>query len=112
MPSFGSSNIQFSYSQIDKVSYLTSPTGLRPGLQCANTSYSMHIELLYKKEYVCWIPKGFGMEQALTQPAVKIMFGDSTGFDEMRWTIIFPEKQKPWILYMTWMRISQNIYIR
>ena len=52
------------------------------------------------------------MEQALTQPAVKIMFGDSTGFDEMRWTIIFPEKQKPWILYMTWMRISQNIYIR
>ena len=34
------------------------------------------------------------MEQALTQPAVKILFDDSTGYDEMRWTIIFPEKQK------------------
>ena len=37
------------------------------------------------------------MEQALTQLAVKILFGDSTSFDEMRWTIILPEKQKSWI---------------
>ena len=30
----------------------------------------------------------FGMEQALTQLAVKILFDDSTGFDKMRWEII------------------------
>ena len=30
----------------------------------------------------------------ITQLAVKILFDDSTGFDEMRWTIILPEKQK------------------
>ena len=47
-----------------------------------------------------------GMEQALTQLAVKILFDDSTGFDEMRWTIILPEKQKQCILYMTWIRIN------
>ena len=34
------------------------------------------------------------MEKALTQLAVKILFGDSTGFDEMRWTVILKEKQK------------------
>ena len=62
----------------------------------------MHIELLYKIEYVCWITKGLGMEQALTLPEVKILFDDSTSFDEMRWTIILPEKPKSWILYMTW----------
>ena len=28
------------------------------------------------------------MEQALTQLAVKILLADSSGFDEMRWTII------------------------
>ena len=33
------------------------------------------------------------MEEALTQLAVKIQFDDSTVFDEMRWTIILPEKQ-------------------
>ena len=31
--------------------------------------------------------------QSLTQLAVKILFDDSAGFDEMRWTIILPEKQ-------------------
>ena len=41
------------------------------------------------------------MEQALTLPVVKILFDDSTSFDEMRWTIILPEKPKSWILYMT-----------
>ena len=54
----------------------------------------MHIGFLYKIEYVCWIPKGFWMEQALTQLAVKILFDDSTGFDEMRWSIILPDKQE------------------
>ena len=34
------------------------------------------------------------MEQAITQLAVKILFDDFTGFDEMRRTIIPPEKQK------------------
>ena len=33
------------------------------------------------------------MEPALTQLAVIILFHDFTGFDEMRWTIVLPEKQ-------------------
>ena len=37
---------------------------------------------------------GFGIEQALTQLAVKILFDASTGFDVMRWKIILPEEQK------------------
>ena len=37
------------------------------------------------------------MEQALTQLAVKTLFDDSTGLDEMRWTINLQEKQKSWI---------------
>ena len=37
------------------------------------------------------------MEQAVTELAVKILFGDSTGFDEMRWTIVLTGKQKSWI---------------
>ena len=56
-----------------------------------------HWIFIYKIEYVCWIPNVFRMDQALTQLAVKILFDDSTGFDEMRWTIILPEKQKSWI---------------
>ena len=54
----------------------------------------MYLELLYKPDYVFSIPKGFGLEHALTQFAVKILFNDSSGFDEMRWTIIVAEKQK------------------
>ena len=34
------------------------------------------------------------MEPVLTQLAVKILFDNSTGFDEMRVLIILPEKQK------------------
>ena len=34
------------------------------------------------------------MEQVFTKLAVKILFDDSSGFDEMRWTIISPENQK------------------
>ena len=41
------------------------------------------------------------MQQALTQPEVKILFDDSTGFGAMRLKIIFPGKQQSWILYMT-----------
>ena len=41
------------------------------------------------------------MEQALTLPIVKILFNDSPSFDEMRRTIILPEKPKSRILYMT-----------
>ena len=38
--------------------------------------------------------KGFGMEQVITQLAVKILFDDYSGFYEMRKIIILPEKQK------------------
>ena len=38
--------------------------------------------------------KGFGMEQVITQLAVKILFGDYSGFYDMRRTIILPEQQK------------------
>ena len=41
-----------------------------PDIQRVNISYSIHHELLSKIEYVCRIPKGFGMEQTLTQFAV------------------------------------------
>ena len=40
------------------------------------------------------------MEQVITQLAVKILFGDHSGFYEMRRTIILP------ILYITWIRIG------
>ena len=66
----------------------------------------MQLELLYKIENVCDIPKGFGMGQAFTELAVKILFDDFSGFDEKRWTIILPEKQIYWILYLTWIMIS------
>ena len=33
------------------------------------------------------------MKQALTQLAVIVQFDGSTGFDEMRWINILPEKQ-------------------
>ena len=38
--------------------------------------------------------KVFGMEQVITQLAVKILFDDYSGFYDMRRTIILPEKQK------------------
>ena len=34
------------------------------------------------------------MEQVITQLAIKILFGDYSGFNDMRRTIILPEKQK------------------
>ena len=55
----------------------------------------MHLELLFNIEYtyVCRIPKGFGMEQAITQIAVIILSDNSTGFEEMRQAIILQHKQ-------------------
>ena len=38
--------------------------------------------------------KGFGMEQVITQLAVKILFDDYSGFYDMRRKIILPEKWK------------------
>ena len=38
--------------------------------------------------------KGFGMEQVITQLAVKTLFDDYSGFYDMRRAIILPEKQK------------------
>ena len=38
--------------------------------------------------------KEFGMEQVITQLAVKILFDDYSVFYEMRRTISLPEKQK------------------
>ena len=38
--------------------------------------------------------RGLGMEQALSRLTVKILFDDSTGFDEMSRTTILPEKRK------------------
>ena len=46
------------------------------------------------------------MEQVLTQIAVKILSGDSTGSDEIRRTLSLPAKQKQRLLYITWIRIS------
>ena len=42
----------------------------------------MHLEWLYRVQYVCRIPKLIGMEQALTQLEVKILFDDSTYYDD------------------------------
>ena len=35
-----------------------------------------------------------GFQRGVSQLVVKILFGYSTGFDEMRWIIILQEKQK------------------
>ena len=55
--------------------------------------------------------RGFGMEQAITRMAVIILSGNSTGFVETG--NYYAEKQtKCYILYMTWIRISLDIYIQ
>ena len=41
----------------------------------------MQLELFFKIGYVCKIPKGFGIQQDLTQFADKIGCDDSTGCD-------------------------------
>ena len=78
MSSFGSSNIQISYSQIDIVTYVTSCYRLTPRLTECKHFLLMHLEWLHKMSFVCRIPKGIRMEQALTQLDVKILFDDFT----------------------------------
>ena len=43
----------------------------------------MYLDLFIKVGYVYKIPKGFWMEQALTQFAVKLLCDDSTGCDKV-----------------------------
>ena len=50
----------------------------------------MELELLHKID----MSNGFWIEQAITKLAVKFLFDGSFGFNEMRRTIILPEKQK------------------
>ena len=58
----------------------------------ANHRLTVCKHLLFDAHRIC--PKGLGMMHAITQLAVKILFDDSLGFDEMRRTITLPEKQK------------------
>ena len=91
MSFFCSSNFQFSYSQIDKVTYVTSCYRLTPMLTvCIHLLFDAPRNGTY--DSVCL--KGFWMEQVITQLAVKILFDDYSVFCEMRRTIVLPEKQK------------------
>ena len=83
MSSFCSSNFQFSYSQIDKVTYVTSCYRLTTLLTVFDASR------IGTYDSVCL--KGFGMEQVITQLTVKILFDDYSGFYETRRTIILPK---------------------
>ena len=65
MSSFRSSNNQFSYSQIDIVTYVTSCYRLSLDLQSANISYKMHLELLYKMLYSAEFQMGLGWSRPL-----------------------------------------------
>ena len=70
MSSFCTSNFQFSYSQIDK--------NIWNKLIRANThAYSVHAPWIGTYDRICL--KGFGMEQVITQLAVKILFDDYSG---------------------------------
>ena len=57
---------------------------------CKHLLFDAHYIGIYDR--ICL--KGFGMEQVITQIAVKILFEDYSGFYKMRRTIILPEKQK------------------
>ena len=91
MSSFCSSNVQFSYSQIDKVTYVTSGYRLTPMLTVCK---HLLFDALRIGTYDSVCLKGFGMEQVITQLAVKILLDYHSGFYEMRRTIILPEKQQ------------------
>ena len=91
MSSFCSSNFQFFYSKTDKVTYVTSCYRVTPILTvCKHLIFDAPCIGSYYR--VCL--KGFGMEQVISQLAVKILFDDYSEFYEMRRTIILPEKQK------------------
>ena len=51
---------------------------------------------MYIDYFFLYIRQNIAVEfqKGVSQLAVKILFGDSTGFDEMRWIIILQEKQK------------------
>ena len=90
MSSFCTSNSQFSYSQIDKIT-------CNKLIQANTHAYSVQtspIRRTLKCTYDRICLKGFGMEQVITQLAVKILFDDYSGFYDMRRTIILPKKQK------------------
>ena len=79
MSSFCSSNIQISYSQIDIVTYVTSCYRLNaPAYRVQTILIKCTLKWLHKMKYVCRIPKGIRMEQALTKLDVKILFDDFT----------------------------------
>ena len=77
MSFFCSSNFQFSDSQIDKVTYVTSCYRLTPMLTvCKHLLFDAPLTGTYNRVYL----KEFGMEQVITQLAVKILFDDYSGF--------------------------------
>ena len=74
---FCSSNFQFSYSQIDKVTYVTICYKLTPMLTvCKHLLFDAPWIGTYDRVYL----KEFGMEQVNTQLAVKILFDDYSVF--------------------------------
>ena len=77
MSSFCNSHFHFSYSQIDKVTYVTSCYRLTPRLTVCK---HMLFDALRIGTYDSVCLKGFGMEQIITQLQVKILFGDYSGF--------------------------------
>ena len=85
------SNFQISYSQSDKVTYVTSCYRLTPILTVwKHLLFDANWIGTYDRVYL----KEFEMEQVNTQLAVKILIDDYSGFSEMKRTIILPEKQK------------------
>ena len=77
MSSFCSSNFQFSYSQIDKVTYVKSRYWLTPMLTvCEHLLFDAPRIGTYDR--VCL--KGFRIEQVITQLAVEILFDDYSVF--------------------------------
>ena len=78
MSSFGGSNFQFSYSQIDKVTYVTSCYRLTPmPTVCKHLLFDAPRIGPYKS--VCL--EGFGMEQVITQLAIKILLDGYSRFN-------------------------------
>ena len=77
MSAFCTSNFQFSFSQIDKITYVTSLYRLTPMLTvCKHLLFDAPLIGTYDR--ICL--KGFGIEQVITQLAVKILFDDYSGF--------------------------------
>ena len=69
----------------------------------------MRLELLYRIEYVCRIPKGFWSEQALTQLAVKILLDDSLVLMQWDEQLFCQISRNNW--YCIWLSCKPNIYV-